>query len=188
MTIRNSTSGRRSTGTRTGTGCRRCGRNCLAPFGRDTRLTIGLILHLAYSLTTFRGRGSQRCDWRDTIHHTLLTASRPPANDAANEHQYAAIPDKRGQRIDKDAYSCLRTAIPVGQKDIDIGQAKGRDGDQAAWLIPKVLVEGAPGIDIALYLTILKDLHHRLTRFVTHLSSYAIAKLSNPIATTLHSL
>src|SRR5947209_4509383 len=150
MPIRSSIGGRRPTRARAGTGRRRCGRNSLAPSSRDTCLTVGLTPHLAYSLTLFRGRGSQCCDWRDTIHHALLAASGPPANDAADEHQYGAIPDKRGQRIDKDAYSCLRTAIPVGQKDIDISQAKGRDGDQAGWLIPKVLVEGASRIDIAL--------------------------------------
>src|SRR2546421_7287160 len=88
----------------------------------------------------------------------LSSSFWPPANDAAEEHKQAAVPDKRCQRVDENADGRLRAAIPVGQEDIYIGQAKGRDGDQAGRLVIKVPVENTARIDIALQLAVTPDL------------------------------
>src|SRR5260370_42179900 len=61
--------------------------------------------------------------------YNLSSSFWPPANDAAEEHKQAAVPDKRCQRVDENADRRLRAAIPVGKEDIYIGQAKSRDGD-----------------------------------------------------------
>ena len=90
--------------------------------------------------------------------YNLSSSFWPPANDAAEEHKQAAVPDKRCQRVDENADRRLRAAIPVGQEDIYIGQAKGRDGDQAGRLVIKVPVEDTARIDIALQLAVTPDL------------------------------
>src|SRR5438132_114388 len=90
--------------------------------------------------------------------YNLSSSFWPPANDAAEEHKQAAVPDKRCQRVDENADRRLRAAIPVGQEDIYIGQAKGRDGDQAGRLVIKVPVENTAMIDIALQLVATPDL------------------------------
>src|SRR2546421_13006413 len=90
--------------------------------------------------------------------YNLSSSFWPPANDAAEEHKQAAVPDKRCQWVDENADGRLRTAIPVGQEDVYIGQAKGRDGDQAGRLVIKVPVENTARIDIAPQLAATPDL------------------------------
>src|SRR5437588_13102296 len=90
--------------------------------------------------------------------YNLSSSFWPPANDAAEEHEQATVPDKRCQRVDENADGRLRAPIPVGQEDVYIGQAKGRDGDQAGRLVIKVPVENTARIDITLQLAVTPDL------------------------------
>src|SRR6266568_793796 len=73
---------------------------------------------------------------------------RPPANDTADQHQQATIPDQGRQWINKHTNRRLRCPFPISKKHIQVGQAEGCDGDHARGLIIEVLVELAAWVDI----------------------------------------
>jgi len=77
-------------------------------------------------------------------------ADGPPAKGTTKYHKETTIPDQRDQRIDKDLQSCLTGGSPVGQENIDIGQAESRNRDLAGRLIAEMSIDSATRIDIAL--------------------------------------
>src|SRR5579875_1127504 len=90
--------------------------------------------------------------------YRFAAAVGPPADDAAEDHERAAVPDERGERVDEDMDGGRGRALPVVENDIDIGQAEGGYGYNAGRLIIEVLVVGATGVEIAKQLAVTPDL------------------------------
>src|SRR5438067_9983805 len=109
--------------------------------------------------------------------HDFFRALRPPADDAANEHEDATIPDEGREGIEEDANGSLGGTLPVGQKDVEVGEAKGRDGDEAGRLVVEVFVEDAARVDVRLQLAVMPDLHDGFDGIGARISFFKIAEI-----------
>ena len=130
----------------------------LVPGARGAAFS-GLWIHDAVGLFVTPLLDNRACHFALRSHPSLATL-RPPAHDPAQQHQRPSIPHKRRQWIDEYLNCCLRGAIPVSKKDIQVGQPKSRDRNDARRLVAKVLIEDASRIDKALVLLALPDLQN----------------------------
>src|SRR5579859_5645422 len=91
---------------------------------------------------TFFTRYGRFC-WNDLP--AFPAALRPPADDAAQEHEDAAEPDEGDERVDEDADGGLREAVPTGKEDVEVGQVISGDRDFAGRMVVKIRIELARG-------------------------------------------